>query len=282
MWRTRKEKKTRSLINRETQLRYFRRCDLVKDTIKRIVLQTRLARRRCSSCFGNRTWGDTKTSFAAAEKRIKVAQRRCRSREKAFRAVVQEIFKSRSETPRGTKARNIARSAPRKQVRAIASKLQSSATMNPEAMPTRRAAVSASLPKSLTKGKMLQPATSGPLQTTTEHIAQSNDKPQKRGHVGVSSAESGCFSDIATASSSQAGHKLSPLPLGPLDLADPTKTLPVWAQWFVPPLSATQVECVRKRMRQPAAYLRLGSIQREKAVADDLSAALRLMCRTSN
>lgn len=282
MWRTRKEKKTKLLIDRETQLRYLRRCDLVKDTIKRIVLQTRLARRRCSSCFGNRTWGDTKTSFAATEKRIKVAQRRCRIRDKAFKAVVREIFKARSETSRGAKARNIAPSAPRKHARTIASKLQSSATMNSEAMPTRRAAVSASFPKRLATGQMLQPATSRPLQTTAEHIAQSNDKPRNRGHVGVPSVETGHFSDIATASSSQPGDKLSQLPLGPLDLADPPETLPVWAQWFVPPLSATQVECVRKRMRQPEAYLRMGSTQREKAVADDVSAALRLMCQTSN
>lgn len=210
------------------------------------------------------------TSFATAEKRLKVAQRRCRRRYKAFKDVIG-----------GTKAPNIAHLARRKLVREIAPKLQFSATMDPEAMPTNRADVSASLPKRPTKVQMLQTEETGPLQTTTtEHIAQNNDKPQDRGDLDVSSEKSRYFSDIATASSSQTRQRSSQLLLGPKNLGILIERLPIWAHWCKPPLSAAQVEHMRKRMRLPEEYLSMGLTQRNKAVADDLSAALRSMCQT--
>lgn len=282
IWRSRKEKKTKPFIDRKIQVRHFRRSDLVKDTIKRIFVQIKLARRRYFGCFGNRTWGETKTSFAAAEKRIKVAQRRCRRRDKAFKSVVQEIFEARSEASRGTKSQNIARSARRKEVRAIASKLQFSATVNPEAMPTHRAAVSASLTKRPTEVQMLQTAKSGPLQTTTGHIAQSNDKPRDRDYLEEPGADKGRISDTATASSSKTGNKLSPLSSGSTAHVNPSEILPVWAHWYKPPLSTTQVEHMTKRMRLPEEYLSMGPMQSRKAVSDDLSAAVTSMCQTFN
>lgn len=53
IWQSRAEKKTRSLIGREAQLRHFRRSNLAKDTTGRIVLHTRLARRRYSGKLGD-------------------------------------------------------------------------------------------------------------------------------------------------------------------------------------------------------------------------------------
>lgn len=282
IWRSRKEKKTKSLIDRETQLRHFRRSNLGKDTIKRIAVHTKLARMRYSDFSGNRTWGETKTSFAVAEKRIKIAQRRCRRRDKAFKAVVEEISKARSEASRDAKAQNIANSARRKHVKTTTSKLQYSAVMISEAIPNLRGAVSASLPKQPTGLQMLQTAESKPLLTTMEHVAESDDKPQNRGHLGEPGADKGPISDSATASSSQTGDNLSSLSLGPPGFADSAKSLPVWAEWYEPPLSATQVEHITKRMRLPTEYLTMNPIQRKKAVADDLSAALRSMSQTFN
>lgn len=282
IWRSRKKKKTKSLIDRETQFRSFRRSNLAKDTIKRIAVHTKLARMRYSDFSGNRTRGETKTSSAVAEKRIKIAQRRCRRRDKAFKAVVEEISKARSEASRGAKGQNIANSAGRKHVKTTTSRLQYSAVMNSEAIPNLRGAVSASLSKQPTGLQMLQTAGSKPLLTTTEHVADSDDKPQDRGHLGEPGSDKGRISDSATASSSQAGNKLSPLPLGPPGLATSTEGLPVWAQWYEPPLSAAQVDHVRKRMRLPTEYLSMGPFQRKKAVADDLSAAMRSMRQTFN
>lgn len=115
-----------------------------------------------------------------------------------------------------------------------------------------------------------------------EHSAESDGKPQNRGHLAEPGADKRRIPDSATASSSQAGNKLSPLPSGPLGLATSTESLPIWAQWSEPPLLATQVEHVRNRMRLPTEYLSMGPNQRNKAVADDLSAALRSMCKTFN
>lgn len=281
IWRSRKEKKTKSLIDRETQLRHFRRSNLAKDTIKRIALHTTLARIRYSGWFGNKTWGESKRSLDATNIRLKVAEKRRRRCEKRVKAVSQEVAKAQQNASRGTETQKTSRGI-RKHAKATTSKLQSSAVMNSEAFSSRRGAVSASFPKWATGVQMHQTAKSGPLLATTEHIAESDDKGQNGGHLGAPGANSGHISDVATGASSQAGHKLSSLPLGPLDLAIPTKSLPVWAQWFEPPLSATQVERMRKRMRQPAEYLSIGLIQRKKAVADDLSAALRSIRQTSN
>lgn len=155
--------------------------------------------------------------------------------------------------------------------------------MDSESIPNQRRAASASLPKRPTVLEMLQTARSvSHLQTTTEHIAHSNDSLRNRSHPRVPGAIMGPVSDFATASSSQARQKLSPFPSYPSGFVIPIESLPAWAHWYEPPLSAAQVDHVRDRMKPPEEYLSMDPSQSEKCVARDLSEAVRSMCQTFN
>lgn len=189
IWLGRKKKKTKSLIDRETQLCHFRRSNLTKDTIKRIALHTKLG--RMSGWFGDGARGESKKSFTSTKNRLKVAEKWRRGRKKSIVAISEEVARSRQNASRGTDVQKISCATRRKHAKATTSKLQSSAVMNSEAIPNRRAAVSASLSNQLTGAQMLQTARSGPLLATTKHIAESDDKGQNGGHLGATGANSG-------------------------------------------------------------------------------------------
>lgn len=285
-WQSRKEKKKKSLIGRRAQLHHFRQSDLAKDTIKRIVLHTKLARRRHSGWLRVGAWGETKTQSTTAGRRRRLAHKWRRRYKKAFLAVIIELLKARQEVSRGTYAQKSACfhriERDRREKKVIAFKLQSSAMKTLETNSKQRGAISTSS-ESPTGVRVLQTARSvSHLQPTMEPTAHSNDGLQNRSHQGVSDVRIGPISDHATASSSQARQEPSTLPSGPSAFVIPIESLPAWAHWFEPPLSAAQVGHVRERMKTPEEYLSMDPSQRDKVMGDHLSAALRSMCQTFN
>lgn len=286
IWQSRKEKKTKSLIGREAQLRHLRRSNLAKYTKKPFLPHTKPARKRYSGSLGVGAWGEAKIPFTAAEKRRKMAQERRKRREKAVKAVTEGLPRARQEAPRDTFAqksaglRRVERSLGKKMV---ADELRSRVMTNSETISNQRGAVSASLLNGPTAAQMLQPARSvSHLQPSTEPTAHSNGVLKNRSHQGVSGVRIERVSDFATASSSQARQKPTTLPSGPSALVIPIESLPAWAHWFEPPLSAAQVGHVRERMKTPKEYLSMDPSRRDKIMGDDLSAAFRSMCQTFN
>lgn len=285
-WHRCKGQNTKSFMGREAQIGHFRRSDLSEDTIKRIIQRAKLARRRDLGWLRVQAWQDIKKQFTAAGKRHRWAQKQRRRCKKALQADIQVILEARQKVSRGTDAEKIAcfrRIGRVHKKKPITFKLQSGAMTNSETVSNQRGAVSAPLPKSPVAVQMLQTTRSvNHSQPSTEHIARNKDGHQNPSHRRVSDASMVPISNFATASSSQPRQKASPSPSGPQAFVILIESLPAWAHWYEPPLSAAQVEHVRKRMKTPEEYLSMGSIQSDIVVAHDLSMALRSMCQTFN
>lgn len=256
IWQSHEHNKTKSFVGCEAQIRHFRRSGLAKDTIKRILLHTKLARKRYSGSFADGLRDANKKASTAAAKRRKLAYRRRRRRGKAAIGVFKVIHKAQEEASRRTHAQSIAcfgqvERACRKE-KGIAFKHPSSAVTNAETIPSERAAVNASLPKCPTGVQMLQNARyMYHMQTTREHIADSDDRLRAQSHPGGPGARMGRVLGFTPASTSQARQNSLPLPSGSAAIVIPIQRLPFWAHWYEPPLSAAQVKYVRERFKLP-------------------------------
>lgn len=222
IWKSHEDNETKSFVGHEAQIRHFRRSGLAKDTIKRILIHTKLARKRYSGSFGDGPWDATKKPSNATAKRRKVACRRRRRRrqrrqrrrrDKAVIAVFKEIHKAAQEASRRTHAQSTVRfgrveRACRKE-KGIAFKRQSSAMTNSKTIQNERGAVDPSLPQHPAGMQMLPTARSvSHLQTTTRHVALGNDRLQNRTQSGGADASTRLSPDFANGSSSQAWHKM--------------------------------------------------------------------------